>query len=377
MQTILLIMPVLVSVVLTALMVPCIIRLSYKKQLFDTIDERTVHSGIVPRLGGGAFLLSVAVSVGVALAMPNLIPDGVITTVGNSSRCNWLAPIGSALIMYFVGVIDDIKTINYKYKFLSQFVSAAMLVFLGNFWIKDLCGLLGVGELTEWVGKPLSLVFIMFVINAFNLIDGIDGLASSLGVIGTTLLGVLFVVVNHPLAAVLSFALSASLLVFFCYNKFGTIKTHTKIFMGDGGSQTMGLLLAFLIIDATISAPAADSVRHVPYFVLSITVAVLPALDALRVMSNRMLKRNNPFLPDKTHIHHKFLQAGFNPTKTLLAILTAHILLLSINTVVLFCFDNLPQLVRINAILVLDILVWCVINQWLNVAITKCQASQE
>lgn len=373
MQISLLIIPILVSVVLTALMVPCIIRLSYKKNLFDTIDERTVHSGIVPRLGGGAFLLSVAVAVGVALAIPSLIPDGVITTVGNGNRCNWLAPIASALIMYFVGVIDDIKTVNYKYKFLSQFVCAALLVFLGNFWIKDLCGLFGIGELSEWVGKPFSLFFIMFVINAFNLIDGIDGLASSLGVVGSALLGVLFVAVTHPLAAVLSFALSASLLVFFCYNKFGNIQSHTKIFMGDGGSQTMGLLIAFLIIDATICVPSSDSVRHMPYFVLPLTVAVLPAFDALRVMSNRMLKGCNPFLPDKTHIHHKFLKAGIGPTKTLLAILTADVLLLSLNSALLFGFENLSALARINTILALDIVIWCIVNVWLNAIISKRQ----
>ena len=367
------IVPVIISATLTALMVPLIIRLSFKKKLFDTIDERTIHTGVVPRLGGSAFILSVVVAVIVGV----LLCEAECSDCQLIPRCGWVeygALIGAALIIYFAGLWDDIRRVDYKKKFLCQLASALLIVMVGNFWINDFFGLFGIGELPPWIGKPISVLLIVYVINAFNLIDGIDGLASSLGVIASLVLGGVFLITSQELMAILSLALAASLAVFFCFNKLGSTKNHTKIFMGDGGSQTMGLIIAFLVVfmsmkkgDAYIGNPALQSP------VISFCLIIIPCFDAVRVMVGRMRKGNNPFLPDMTHIHHKFLRIGYSVTHTLVAILLLDLLFVAINIVLTLTDVEINAHLKINLILVLDLVIWWSLHRWLNCRIHQVE----
>ena len=370
------IVPVIISAALTALMVPLIIRLSYRKKLCDTIDERTVHSGIIPRLGGGAFILSVVVAVAIAV----LMFDGDEAACRLTPKSNWVqygALIGSAMIIFVAGLWDDIRRLNSKMKFLCQLVSAVLVVLVGGFWISDFHGLLGIWSLPPVVGKGFTVLLIMYVINAFNLIDGIDGLASSLGFVASLVIGVILLLSGQELMAVLSFALAASLAVFFCFNKFGSIGNRTKIFMGDGGSQTMGLIVAFLVVFMSSGEPHYVSDNPaVQSPVVPFCLIIIPCFDAVRVMVGRMLRGNNPFLPDKTHIHHEFLRIGFSASRTLVVLLLLDVCLIVVNIVLALAdinFDaninadsKLETCVRINIILVLDILIWLCINRWLN-----------
>ncbi|MBO4487511.1 MAG: undecaprenyl/decaprenyl-phosphate alpha-N-acetylglucosaminyl 1-phosphate transferase [Bacteroidaceae bacterium] len=365
------IVPVLVSAALTALMVPLIIRLSYRKRLFDTVDERTVHSGVVPRLGGSAFILSVVVAVVIAVLMSGDQRAGHVLAV----KCGWpqyAALIGSALIIYLTGLWDDIRRVNYKKKFVLQFVSALLIVVVGNFWINDFYGLFGIWELSPVVGKTLSVLLIMYVINAFNLIDGIDGLASALGIIASVVTGALFLVFQQQIMAVLSFALAVSLAVFFCFNKFGSTCNHTKIFMGDGGSQTMGLIIAFLVVYMSMRKPGEAmhvSALHSP--VITFCLIIIPCFDAVRVMIGRIRRGRNPFLPDKTHIHHKFLRMGYSSSRTLVSILLLDVLFVGLNTLLTLSNFDIDDSVKINLTLVLDVIIWWSLHRWLNCRIHK------
>lgn len=366
MSAICIILPMLVSAVLTALMVPMIIRVSYKKKLFDTVDERTVHKGSVPRLGGSAFILSsmVGVCVGVWLCCREC-PD--CWQIPGCDVWRYGALVVAALIIYFVGVLDDVTGVNYKVKFLCQLISALLIVLVGNFWINDFYGLFGLETLSQWSGKTLSVLLIMYIINAFNLIDGIDGLASSLGMVASLVMGVLLMIMNQGLTAVLALSLCASLAVFFCFNKLGSTANHTKIFMGDGGSQTMGLIIAFLVVYMSMKKDwiAVDH-ESLQSPVIPFCLIVIPCFDAVRVMMGRIKRGKNPFLPDKTHIHHKFLRIGYSPTRTLVAILLLDLLFIVLDISLTVADLHIDSRLKINLILVLDIVVWWAVQHWLN-----------
>ena len=359
------IVPVIVSAILTALMVPLIIRLSLKKKLCDTVDERTVHSGEVPRLGGSAFILSVLVALVVAVLMSDSEDIRCCLTVWSGWLQYW-ALIAAALIIYFSGIWDDIKHMGYKMKFVFQLLSALLIVVVGNFWINDMGGLFGIGALSPWVGKPLSVLLVVYIINAFNLIDGIDGLASALGFIATVVIGALFLMTGQHIMAVLSFALAVSLAVFFCFNKFGSTRNHTKIFMGDGGSQTMGLIIAFLVIFMSMRK-GGEAYSEVQWPVIAFCLIIIPCFDAVRVMAGRIRRGVNPFLPDQTHIHHKLLRMGYSATRTLVTIVLLDVALVVLNIVLAVADIGVDNRVKINLILLLDLLIWWGVNRRLRI----------
>lgn len=371
MSAICIILPMLISAVMTALMVPMIIRVSYKKKLFDTVDERTVHKGSVPRLGGSAFILSsmVGVCVGVWLCCKGC-PD--CWQIPGCDVWRYGALVVAALIIYFVGVLDDVTGVNYKVKFICQLVSSLLIVLVGGFWINDFYGLFGLQTLSVWSGKTLSVLLIMYIINAFNLIDGIDGLASSLGMVASLVMGILLLIMGQGLTAMLALSLCASLAVFFCYNKFGSTAKHTKIFMGDGGSQTMGLIIAFLVVFMAMKkdwiAPSHEPLQSP---VIPFCLIVIPCFDAVRVMMGRIKRGKNPFLPDKTHIHHKFLRIGFTPTRTLVAILLLDLLFIVLDISLTVADLHIDSRLKINLILLLDIVIWWGVQHWLNRAGAK------
>ncbi len=372
------IIPVLVSAALTALMVPFILRLSYKKKLLDPLNERTVHSSPVPRLGGGAFILAAVVAVFLAV----VISDGdelcCLLTDGDEVL-RYAGLIGAALIIYFTGVWDDIRNLNYICKFVSQFVSAALVVFVGGFWINDLGGLFGFETMPAIWSQLASVVLIVFIINAFNLIDGIDGLAAALGIVATSILGIMFVIESQTFMAVLSFVMTASLGVFFCYNKFGSTQKQTKIFMGDGGSQTMGLIIAFLVVYISMRKCGESIVSVRESLVLSFSLIIIPCFDAIRVMLVRMYHGHNPFLADKTHIHHKLLRMGCGQTDTLLVILAVDALFICLNFLLMTSDINIADNIKINLILALDVVIWCAMHLYLNHHVRKaeCKGSKE
>lgn len=212
----------------------------------------------------------------------------------------------------------------------------------------------------------------MYIINAFNLIDGIDGLASSLGMVASLVMGILLLIMGQGLTAMLALSLCASLAVFFCYNKFGSTAKHTKIFMGDGGSQTMGLIIAFLVVFMAMKkdwiTPSHEPLQSP---VIPFCLIVIPCFDAVRVMMGRIKRGKNPFLPDKTHIHHKFLRIGFTPTRTLVAILLLDLLFIVLDISLTVADLHIDSRLKINLILLLDIVIWWGVQHWLNRAGAK------
>lgn len=365
MSQLILLFAFLISAVLTAFVIPKIILISYKKKLFDFADERKVHKGIVPRLGGVAFTPVITITLALVVGLLTLFmpPHACVSYVSHSAHL--ALGLSALVILYMEGVTDDLIGVGYKAKFLTQLICAVLIIFAGV-WLNNLYGLFGVYELSPWVGKPLTVVLLVFIINAVNLIDGIDGLASGLSMIALFFLGCLYGFCRQWTYAVLAFATLGTLVPFFIYNVFGRAEIGRKIFMGDCGSQTIGLLLGLLAVGFCMHTGMSDPFRLNPLVVV-FSLLMVPCLDVIRVMIGRIRRHRNPFMPDKTHIHHKFLALGMSHRTAMVTILFVSAFFALLNL-------GLMSLLNINCILLLDVVLWTLMHIWLSKMIQRRQA---
>ncbi len=346
----------LFSALVTWCMIPRIILISYKKNLFDNIDERKVHKGIVPRLGGVAFVPALVFSFALLFGVFTLM--GYHLQSGESLSLRLTLSLCALLILYFEGVTDDLIGVGYKVKFLVQFICALLIVGSGV-WLNSLYGLFGIYELPWFVGQPLSVVLIVYIINAINLIDGIDGLASGLSIVALFFLGVLFAENGSVVSACVSFAMLGALIPFFYFNVFGKADKHNKIFMGDCGSQIVGLVVGMLAVHYAMFTPSNVTNAGKDTLVVAFCVLMIPCLDVIRVMMGRLRRGKNPFLPDKTHIHHKFLNLGMSHR-------TAMLTILMLDTVFILLNIGIVRIININIILAADIVLFTLLQIWLS-----------
>ena len=197
------------------------------------------------------------------------------------------------LILNMVGVIDDLIRINYRRKFVAQIVASSFLP-LSGLWINDLYGLLGITTLSPWIGMPLTVFVAVFIINAVNLIDGIDGLCSGLVGMGALVFGFLFIYNAAWLHAVFAFITAGVLCPFFYYNVFGKSKGRQRIFMGDTGSLTLGLSMAFLAISYAMNNPLIKPFSE-GAIVVSFATLIVPLFDVVRVVRIRYFQHKPLF----------------------------------------------------------------------------------
>lgn len=256
-----------------------------------------------------------------------------------------------------VGIVDDLIRIDYRKKFIAQIVGASFLP-LSGLWINDLYGLLGITFLSPWIGIPLTIFVAVFIINAINLIDGIDGLCSGLVAIGSLTFGFLFVYGGAWLHATFAFITAGILFPFFYYNVFGKSKGKRRIFMGDTGSLTLGLSMAFLAISYAMNNPLIKPFSE-GAIVLSFSTLIVPLFDVVRVVWIRYRHRSPLFIPDRNHIHHKFLRIGVSHHIAMILILVLALL---------FSFFNIiaVQYVSNNIVIFIDVVVWVVFHFWLD-----------
>lgn len=339
-----------------AFLIPKILLVSYKRKLFDFVNERKQHKGIVPRLGGVAFVPSIIISGALVYGFGTLLM-GQITVRGFSTPKVALT-LCALFILYLEGIADDLVELGYKAKFGCQFLSASLVVCSGIF-INNFYGLFGIEAIPLYIGIPFSIGLLMFIINALNLIDGIDGLASGLSIVSLFVLGFLFFYIERYAYAILAFSALGTLIPFFCYNVFGDVERHHKIFMGDCGSQVIGLVLGLLAIRLSMDFGVKDIVHLPNSLLVAFSVLLVPCFDALRVMCNRMMKGKNPFFADATHIHHKCLAIGMSHRTAMLFILMVHSFFIMLNLALMSFAD-------VHLILLLDIALWIALHRWLN-----------
>lgn len=335
------------------IVIPQILLIAFRKKLFDEPDERKIHHLAIPRLGGIAFQPLIFFSLILVL--------GLNETFGTADACNLtldgFMPLAytlcASILIYLVGIADDLIGVRYRAKFIIQILCAALLI-CGGTCLDNLHGMFMLHGLPQFVAWPLTALLLVYIINAINLIDGLDGLASSLSACACLIYGVAYLVQGDMVCAMLAFGTLGVLVPFFYYNVFGNPERHLKIFMGDTGSLTIGLLLSFLSIRMT----SYETITDFPQYnvaVIALAPLLLPCMDVVRVFMRRLRRHKNPFMPDKTHIHHKLLMLGLSHHAAMITIIVASLLLTVMNVLLSAC-------ININLLLLLDIAVWVVAN---------------
>src|SRR5204863_5932138 len=217
-----------VSFIISFLAIPVILQIADQKKLYDVPDERKVHTRPVASLGGvgifGGFLLACLLS---------------IQGYANPEFQYFFA---AALVIFFLGLKDDLMVLSATKKFIGQVIAASILIHLGGIRLDSMHGLFGFDQVPEGFGLALSYLTIIVVINSFNLIDGVDGLAASLGILAMLIFGTYFFAVAQQAYALLAFSMAGSLVAFMIFNHH-----PAKIFMGDSGSLMIGLVNAILV----------------------------------------------------------------------------------------------------------------------------------
>lgn len=300
------------SIILSVLAFPFIVRKTEKMNLYDMPNGRKVHSTPVSRFGGMAFFPIMLFSIIFVLLTDSYLgyaTEGGIYGITNTWRMIVILLSGS--VVYITGFFDDYYGLGYKIKFCAQSI-ASLFIALG------LC--MPIFGFTYQVF--VVWFFILYVINAINLIDGIDGLSSGIAIITLIVLVVCHVILGNWFGAIVASALLGVVATYFYFNVYSW---EYKLFMGDTGSMTLGLMLGYLIVSVHVFEQKTHG--GIPFYLpICIAPLLIPMIDVIRVFIVRKMEGKNPFLADKNHIHHKLMDQGLTPMQTLRALLFATIL---------------------------------------------------
>lgn len=298
---------------LVLLVIPSIIYVANQRLLFDDLESyRKDHKYGISRLGGVSIFCSVTIT------------TLVFSRIGEFTMDSYL--LTSAIILFAVGLKDDLCGVNPRTKFIMQFIIAGIMVTLSGVRINSLYGVFNIYELPFSLSVILSVVAIMFLVNSFNLIDGIDGLAASTGLLINLVLSLIFIAMGEREMACLSFAMVGASIAFLKYNL-----TPAKIFLGDTGSLLIGFISVISVIkfvDLNHTPDGGDAVFAGSAPAFAVALLIVPLFDTLRVFVLRLLNNGSPFVGDRNHIHHRLLRLG-------LSHLQATLLLVSVNLIIL------------------------------------------
>lgn len=290
----------LISFLITFFSVPTIINISRRKNLMDEPGARSSHLRKISNLGGIAIIFSLCVC-------------SSIFAFELFDEYKFL--FASLVILLFVGVMDDIMIMRAYKKLIAQILVSVLMVIGSDVRIRSLFGVFGIYELSYWLSVIFSVLTFVILINAFNLIDGIDGLAGSYSVACSAFFGISYFrlgTYNYPLV-IISAIIVGSVLAFLYYNL--SNYRNKKIFMGDTGSMVLGFLLAFtgicfidIFIDKKIALIPRYHLESAP--VIAVAILILPIIDTLNVIIIRLMKKKSLFVADNNHVHHKLLRLG-------------------------------------------------------------------
>ena len=292
---------------------PATRRFALRHGVLDNPDARKLQRVPVPVLGGVVVFLGYYLSVMIFLAL--------------HGEPRMFSPLLSMAIMTAIGIWDDLRGLPAAFRFVVEMVVVWLLMGLGGSYIDDFHGLWGLGEISKWISAPLSIFAGVGIINAINLIDGVDGYCSGFGIMGCLIFSIPLAAVGAWVPACTLWMLAAALLPFWLHNVFGK---RSKMFLGDGGSLMLGtafVAMVFCVLcHETPCTPLADE-KGMGLVAFTLAVLAIPVFDTLRVMTMRIIRGHSPFDPDKTHLHHLFIELGFSHVGTSL---TIHLLNLTI-----------------------------------------------
>lgn len=312
---------------ITFFSIPVIIEVAKDKKLFDEPGGRKVHKAVIPTLGGLGIFAGFIIAT--LLGVP---PSGI------SVLQYFMAAI---MIIFFMGIKDDILILTASKKFVGQLLAACILIKFGGIQITNMYGFLGLHAISPTASFLLSLFTIVVITNSFNLIDGVDGLAGSLGVLTSAIFGIYFYLTGQVLYTIMAVSLAGSLIAFLIYNF-----NPAKIFMGDTGSLLIGLINSIFVIKFISLASDPSSLLPLPSSpALGFSILIVPLFDTLRVVSHRILTRRSPFCPDRNHIHHFLLDLGLNHKMVVFTCVGSNILLIALAYFLRFSGTTIVMLV--------------------------------
>lgn len=300
------------SILITLQAIPSILHVARTRHLYDDLGHfRKQHDHGIPRLGGVAIFVSFIITLLLFCVTGKQLPINYLLT--------------ACVILFAMGLKDDLSGVNASTKFFIQFVVGAILVIPGDIRLTSMYGVLGIYTLPYTASVIFSILTIMLIVNAFNLIDGIDGLAATTGIIANSSFATLFIYIHQYELASVCLAMVGALIGFLRYNL-----TPAKIFMGDTGSLLIGLVsivmaIQFIEVNSPVNYnPDLPHIFSVP--ALSIAILIGPIFDTFRVFALRILNKKSPFHADRNHIHHRILRLGFNHMQTTLILASVNII---------------------------------------------------
>ena len=292
-----------------------VLRIALLKGIVDNPDARKLQKVPVPVLGGIAVFFGIVVS---------MTATGLFYETGSL-----FAILGVMSIMLYVGVMDDILSLSPSLRFLIEILVVLLLIFCNKYSLDNFHGLWGVYDIPVWLSLPLTVIAGVGILNAINLMDGVNGLSSGYCISACAIFAFAFIWADDKEAASIAVLSIGALIPFFCHNVFGK---KSKMFIGDGGTLLMGTIMSTFVIGALNSnSPLASKVDPdfgmIPF---ALSVLVIPVFDTLRVMLRRIMRGKSPFSPDKTHLHHLLFDMGFSHIGTTVFEVLANIMVVLI-----------------------------------------------
>ncbi|WP_455585391.1 WecB/TagA/CpsF family glycosyltransferase [Bacteroides sp.] len=344
----------IIAIFIELIMLPRILLISRRKRLYDMPNKRKSHTNPVPRLAGITFLPVILLSFLPVSGLQAIYTTEYFISYSAQSIIRLSFIICGALPLMLLGVKDDLIGVRYSHKFIIQILSAVLLISSGTY-INNLHGLLGIYELSPYIGVPFTALLTVYIINSINLIDGVDGLAATLSISASAILGACLISVGSHTTPILAFAIVGTLIPFLYYNTIA----QRKLFMGDTGSLTLGYMLSLLAISYSMQPSAKNIISGIPPIIIAWSVLFVPLFDTARVMCVRASQGKPIFNPDRNHIHHKLLDLGCSHRKITLILTTATFLITIFNVL-------LYNLLDINLILIFDLAAGILFNVYLN-----------
>lgn len=354
------IMAFVAGAVFASVFLPVILRVATRRNLYDGTDFRKIHHGDVPRLGGVSFMPSLVMAL-LTVAGINLMcgQDAVSETFAANARPITFSALALTAI-FGVGLADDIFGVRYRMKFGIQ-IACGVLLLCGGVGIYSLYGVAGIGHMPDWVAWPFTIIMTVFIINAMNLIDGIDGLAAILFQLAMITYGCIFLMAGDMAGLLVTAAALGVTAPFLNYNLLGKSDEGNKMFMGDTGSMTLGLITAALGM-RVLNTPSLPF--EINPAIAALSPIIIPCFDVVRVYCIRLMDRRSPFLPDRNHIHHRLLDLGIGQNRVL-SILVAAAIIITVGNILL------STIINVNLLILADIIVWIALTSKLKAMVTR------
>jgi len=340
----------LTGILVSWIAIPPIVRTAQKKKLVTELNGRTSHKGAIPSLGGIAIFAAAIL--------------GSLIWMQNADFKELRFILAGLTIIFFIGLKDDLVNLGWIKKILAETLAAFLLVVVADVRITTFHGVFGIETLTYGWSVAFSMFVCLALINCFNLLDGIDGLASGMAIFISVVFGLWLYWLGLGNYAILSFALAGSLVPFFFFNVFGK---KNKLFMGDSGSLMLGFLfsvLAIKILCCEISPESKLYMRALPAVVMG--VMILPMFDTIRVFIWRIIRGKSPFAADRTHLHHVFLDLNFSHIQASGAIIGINICLAVLTFAIRDLDPTLATIILFGSALVISLIPCYLANSLYN-----------